>query len=108
MHVKAGKAVTTMAATIGLLAVSQALSLSADAQVTPVPAPGSKQAIPEKQGAPMSSGRSDSLSGKLSNSGGVITPNGDIDPGMKVPAPDPQPHSTPVIPPSATGGNSAK
>lgn len=51
---------------------------------------------------------SDSLSTKLNKSDGVITPNSDVDPGMKVPAPVPQPNSTPVIPPSATGGNSAK
>lgn len=55
------------------------------------------------QGAP-----SGNLSSQLSKSGGVITPNSDVDPGMHVPAPDPHPNSTPVIPPSATGGNSAK
>jgi hypothetical protein len=54
------------------------------------------------------SGRSDNLSSKLNKSDGVITPNADVDPGMKVPAPVPHPNSTPVIPPSATGGNSAK
>ena len=51
---------------------------------------------------------SDSLSTKLNKSDGVITPNANVDPNMKVPAPVPQPNSTPVIPPSATGGNSAK
>ena len=56
----------------------------------------------------MKSGRSESLSRKLSESGGVITPKSDVDPGMKVPAPAPHPNSTPVIPPSATGGNTAK
>ena len=56
----------------------------------------------------MQSGRSENLSSKLSNSGGVITPKSDVDPDMKVPAPAPHPYSTPVIPPSATGGNNAK
>jgi hypothetical protein len=50
----------------------------------------------------------ENLSSKLSRSGGVITPKADVDPGMHVPAPDPHPNSTPVIPPSATGGGSAK
>ncbi len=53
-------------------------------------------------------GRSESLSTKLNKSDGVIKPNSNVDPGMKVPAPVPQPNSMPVIPPSATGGNSAK
>ena len=56
----------------------------------------------------MQSGRSENLSSKLSKSGGVITPKGNVDPGMKAPAPAPHPNSTPVIPPSATGGNNAK
>ena len=67
------------------------------------------QTIPEKQSAkPLQGGRSESLSTKLSKSGGVITPQGDTDPKMHVPAPDPHPNSTPVIPPAATGGNTAK
>ncbi len=78
------------------------------AQVTTAPAPGSHQTIPEKQAAPLNSGRSDSLSGQLSRSGGVIVPKSDVDPAIKKPAPDPMPNSTPVIPPAATGGNSAK
>ena len=56
----------------------------------------------------MQSGRSENLSSQLSKSGGVITPRGDVDPAMKTPAPAPHPNSTPVIPPSATGGNNAK
>ena len=52
--------------------------------------------------------KDESLSTKLSKSDGVIKPKTDVDPGIKVPAPDPHPNSTPVIPPSATGGNSAK
>lgn len=80
---------------------------AADAQTTLPPKPGSKNVIPEKQAPPLESGRSDSLSHKLDKSDGVIKPNANVDPGMAVPAPA-IPHSTPVIPPSATGGNSAK
>jgi hypothetical protein len=53
-------------------------------------------------------GRSESLSSKLNQSGGVIKPTEDVDPGMKKAAPVAHPNSTPVIPPSATGGENAK
>ncbi len=78
------------------------------AQTTPVPSPDSKQAIPEKRGEPLQDGRSESLSKKLGKTDGVITPGANVDPGMRAPAPDPAPGTTPVIPPSATGGDNAK
>ena len=53
-------------------------------------------------------GRSDSLSGKLNASGGVIKPTQDVDPGMQKAAPATRTNSMPVIPPSATGGQNAK
>ena len=53
-------------------------------------------------------GTSESLSSKLTKSGGVIAPKSDVDPGIRAQAPDPRPGSTPVIPPFATGGDSAK
>ena len=53
-------------------------------------------------------GQDESLSTKLSNSGGVIVPKIDVDPGIHAQAPDPRPNSTPVIPPAATGGGTAK
>ena len=88
---------------LALLAATPAL-----AQTAPPPA-GSSSTIPEKQSpAPLQGGRSDSLSTTLNKAGGVITPQGDVDPGIHARAPDPQPNATPVIPPSATGGNSAK
>ena len=91
---------------LGLLALLAATPVIA--QTTP-PSAGSMQTIPEKQSStPLQGGRSDSLSTKLNQSGGVITPKGDIDPGIRASAPAPNPNSTPVIPPSATGGNSAK
>ena len=70
-------------------------------------APAIAQTAPDAQNS-VSSGRSENLSSKLSKSGGVITPKTNIDPDIKVPAPAPHPNSTPVIPPSATGGNTAK
>jgi hypothetical protein len=62
-----------------------------------VPSPSAAQAT---QPAP-----EDNPSDKLNRSGGVIKP-GNIDPKMQVPAPDPGPTSTPVIPPPGSpGGN---
>lgn len=69
-------------------------------------APAAAQTADHQNSMQGSSGKS--LSRKLSESGGVIKPKGNIDPSMHVPAPVPHPNSTPVIPPSATGGNSAK
>jgi hypothetical protein len=43
----------------------------------------------------------DTLSEKLDETGGIITPPMGIDPGIGVPAPDPMPGTTPVIPPGA-------
>ena len=61
-----------------------------------------------KDGQNSVQGTGGNLSSKLSESGGVIKPKGDVDPDMHVPAPAPSPNSTPVIPPSATGGNTPK
>ena len=52
--------------------------------------------------------QSESLSSKLNKTDGVIKPPSDVDPGIKVSPPAPHPGSTPVIPPSATGGDTAK
>lgn len=93
---------------VALLALSVSVAGVASAQSTP-PAAGSDKVIPEKQSPnSLQDGRSDSLSTKLNKSNGVITPDSNIDPGMKVPAPDPRPSSMPVIPPSATDGSTAK
>ena len=99
MTVKTGFA----ALAIATLSLSPAL-----AQTLAAPTVGSKDVVPEKQGTSMQNGRSDSLSKKLSNSGGVIVPRGDVDPGMKAATPDQQLHTMPVIPPAATGGGNAK
>ncbi len=48
----------------------------------------------------------ETLSERLDRNSGVIRPPSGVDPGIAVPAPDPNPHSTPVIPPPGTpGGN---
>lgn len=72
--------------------------LSAFAQTAPG-APGTPQVIPEKQGEPLSSGRSESLSDTLESGKGVITPKSGVDPGIVQPPPVPEPNTTPVIPP---------
>lgn len=48
----------------------------------------------------------ETLSERLDRNSGVIRPPAAMDPGIAVPAPDPNPNSTPVIPPPGTpGGN---
>ena len=81
--------ISALLAAVGILAAGPVLAQNAVA-----PPSGSKDG--------------ENLSQRLNKSGGVIHPSEDVDPGMHVPAPDPHPNSTPVIPPSATGGNSAK
>ncbi len=95
MHQNTGIAVAVLAFLAATAATAQTTS--------PDSAPAEKQAPTSLQ----DSGGGD-LSSKLSHSGGVITPRGDVDPGIGKSAPDPRPNSTPVIPPSATGGGSAK
>ncbi len=46
----------------------------------------------------------ETLSERLDRNSGVIHPPAGMDPGIAVPAPDPGPHSTPVIPPPGTPG----
>jgi len=46
----------------------------------------------------------ESLSDRLSRSQGVITPPSGVDPGIQVPAPEPDPKTTPVIPAPGTPG----
>jgi hypothetical protein len=96
-----------MAAAIGLYGGS------AFAQSAPGAA-GSDAVIPEKDrstpgaepkdGIPLTSGRSQSLSEKLDAGDGVIKPKPGVDAGILKPAPVPDPHSTPVIRPPGTPG----
>lgn len=65
------------------------------------------QSAPRDPRAPAEERRSDeTLSDRLDRNNGVLHPPAGVDPKITVPAPDPNPHSTPVIPPPGTpGGN---
>ncbi len=103
-----------------LLVLAAAIALQAGAAFaqTAPGAPGADQVIPEKDrslpnaqpkgGAPLTSGRSESLSDKLNAGGGVIKPKPGVDPGIVRPAPVPEPNSTPVIPPAGPPGPEPK
>jgi hypothetical protein len=65
--------------------------------------PSPQNTIPEKVD---STGSTGTLSDKLEKSEGVIRPSGNIDPGITVRPPVPNPGTTPVItPPGEPGGN---
>jgi multidrug efflux pump subunit AcrA (membrane-fusion protein) len=67
--------------------------------------------VPEKIDPPLRRDGDDTtgtLSDRLRDSRGVITPPAGVDPGIRVPAPVPNPGTTPVIPPpGAPGGADA-
>ena len=75
--------------------------------------PPSSQVVPEKieprdPSATGGVGSAPTLSDKLEATDGVIRPPANIDPDIKVPAPVPNPGTTPVIPPPGSpGGNPA-
>ena len=76
---------------------------------TEAPRPDPRKDIPEKM-EPGSSSRGSSqgdgsLSDRLGRTDGVITPPSDTTPSMTVPAPVPDPGTTPVIPPPGSPGN---
>jgi hypothetical protein len=88
-----------------LPAVLAALGLLATAAQAQAP-----QQIPEEN--PCVDGRQtldgtpcQTLSDKLDETGGIITPPTGVDPEIHTPAPDPMPGTTPVIPPSAVQPN---
>ncbi len=58
--------------------------------------------VPNRQQG--TSGETPSLTDKLQESHGVIRPPANIDPQIRVPAPMPDPGTTPVIPPPGTPG----
>ena len=94
-------------AILGVAAITRAatcaVTFTATTAVAQSAGPATQQAPTTIQG-----GTGESLSSKLNKSGGVIAPKSDVDPGIHTSVPDPQPGSTPIIPPSATGGGSAK
>ena len=67
--------------------------------------PDAKDVPAEKvaPGEPLGTGST--LSDKLRRSDGVIRPPADATPDMRVPAPVPEPGTTPVIPPAGTPGS---
>ena len=66
------------------------------------------QAAPQTAPSTIQGNRSDDLSGKLGQSGGVIKPTQDVDPRIQTGVPASGTNTMPVIPPSATGGQNAK
>lgn len=95
-------------------AASIAMSWAARAQTPPAPTPGDpRSTVPEKIEPPPAEsektpkGTNETLSDKLQRGRGVIRPPDGITPDMRVPAPVPEPNTTPVIPPPGTPGNPA-
>jgi hypothetical protein len=94
-------------------ALAQGSSQSTQPPSMPVlPSPQNNSSIPEKiapqepSSTGSTSGSGGTLSEKLERSDGVIRPPGGVAPDMTVPAPVPDPGTTPVIPPPGSpGGN---
>lgn len=97
-------AVTAAALGIGTAALAQVRGQPAAPNM---PAPGTT--IPEKVDPPLGrdpSATGTTLSDRLESTGGVIKPPSNAAPDMTVPAPVPNPGTTPVIPPPGSpGGN---
>lgn len=97
---------STLLAATGSAAVAQAPVPQQQAPNMPAP----NQTIPEKiaPNEPSTTGATGgpTLSDKLEASDGVIRPPANMDPEIAVPAPVPNPGTTPVIPPPGSpGGN---
>jgi len=96
-----------------LIAVGFSTAAPAQTPVQPrdpnMPAPQNtipEKIRPEEPSTTGSTGSGGTLSEKLEQSDGVIRPPTDVDPEMRVPAPVPNPGTTPVIPPPGSpGGN---
>ncbi len=90
-----------------LLAISMALLSFAPSELKADDSQGGAKTVPQDRRATGQDKRpGETLSERLDRNNGVIHPPAAVDPGIAVPAPDPHPHSTPVIPPPGTpGGN---
>lgn len=106
-----GQRMVWRTAIAGLAAAGLAASALAQTPMQPQPKdpnmPAPQNTVPEKMeprsgDAPGSTG---TLSDRLGKTDGVITPS-DTSPSMSVPAPVPNPGTTPVIPPAGTPGSS--
>lgn len=89
-----------------LLAAGPALGQQTRPPVLPPPL-DPERTVPEKIDPPLRSDGDDTtgtLSDRLHDSRGVIRPPTGIAPDMRVPAPVPNPGTTPVIPPPGTPG----
>jgi hypothetical protein len=97
-------------ATLGMLAMLGSGVACASEEKNPASPPSANP--PPSQRSPTlpdpgSSGSSqESLSDKLSRSGGVIKPPADVDPAMKQTPPPTGPQSMPIIPPPGSPGGS--
>ena len=78
---------------IGLLLAPDIAAHAQDAQNAPKDVPTTPDSVP-----------GGTLSEKLDQSKGVLRPPTGIDPGIQAPAPEPNPQTTPVIPPPGTPG----
>ena len=90
-----------------LLAISMAFLSFAPGELKADVSQEAPKAVPQDPRATGQDKRpGETLSERLDRNSGVIHPPAGVDPGIAVPAPDPNPHSTPVIPPPGTqGGN---
>jgi hypothetical protein len=102
-----------IAASLAFIALSSDPALAQAGRGTPQPSPAEpNKTIPEKVAPPeeaipdpQAPAQGDSLSDQLERNEGVIKPPPGIDSGIGVPAPDPDPGTTPVIPPRGSPGN---
>jgi hypothetical protein len=90
-----------------LLAIVMTIISFAGSEVKADVSQQAPKAVPQD---PQATGRDkragETLSERLDRNSGVIHPPAGVDRGIAVPAPDPNPRSTPVIPPPGTpGGN---
>lgn len=100
----------TLAATLGSGNVFAQTSGSSSTPLTPIPeVPAQSSGSVETQSPDMGSCGSDgataggqNLSDKLSECSGVLTPPSTNDTGIQAPAPDPDPGTTPVVPPQSS------
>ena len=95
---------------IQALAVALGIGLAAVVNDAPAqaqqPGAGTSGAAGQVPVTPDAANPNQPLSEKLDKSGGVLRPPTGIDPGIHAPAPEPDPRTTPVIPPPGTpGGN---
>ncbi|MEX6508490.1 hypothetical protein [Jiella sp. M17.18] len=113
----AGLAAFALAAGLGAASAQQPATSGTPAPDTPltqipeVPAPGPRSSAPPAgsqnpmgdpcKAEPGGGGSGQTLSNKLSDCSGVLSPPSTSDPGIQAPAPDPEPNTTPVIPPNA-------